>query len=369
MTGQKRYRAGCRLAAVVLWAGLTSACGSLSLSPPVVPELKQLPVPPVADIDPLRTTPEIREFVELHATGERKPGGRAWALAYASLDPFLLDFDYDPMITLPADQAFAARRGNCLTFSSLFIAMAREAGLQAWYQEVEVPPVWNAVNDTLLVGMHVNAVIQDRGRAYTVDVSRRERQPLEQTRRLTDAEAQSHYYNNLGVDALLDRDLGLAYAYFRKALENDRRQPYVWSNLGVVFKRNGQSGDAVLAYRTALALDPQQTVAANNLFSFYEETGETEAAAELRRQVERNRRDNPYYLLHLAEEANEERRFADAIRLLNRAIEIEHRDYRFHYTLARSQYLAGDLQSAQRSLERARQLAPANPGDAPLTLP
>jgi hypothetical protein len=85
----------------------------------------------------------------------------------------LLDFDYDPQVTLQADEAFAARTGNCLTFSSLFIAMAREAGLEAWYQEIAIPPKWRAVNDTLLVSMHVNAVVEDNGKRYTVDVSRR----------------------------------------------------------------------------------------------------------------------------------------------------------------------------------------------------
>ena len=53
-----------------------------------------------------------------------------------------------------------------------------------------------------------------------MDVSRRKGREIERTRRLSDAEAKAQYYNNLGADALIAKDLGLAYAYFRKGLEN-----------------------------------------------------------------------------------------------------------------------------------------------------
>jgi tetratricopeptide (TPR) repeat protein len=281
----------------------------------------------------------------------------------------LLDFDYDPQVTLQADEAFAARTGNCLTFSSLFIAMAREAGLEAWYQEIVIPPKWRAVNDTLLVSMHVNAVVKDNGKRYTVDVSRRKPHRKDVARRLSDLEAEAQYYNNLGAEALIENDLAKAYAYFKKALNNDPGLAYVWSNLGVVYRRNEQTNDAMTAYRFALQLDPDQTVALNNLFLIYEEDGNLESAATLRKRVEKNRLQNPYYLHHLAEVANEEQRYSDAIGLLNRAIRMDENEYRFHYTLAQSQYYAGDAEIARASLDRAKQLAPAKLQDGPLTLP
>ena len=41
----------------------------------------------------------------------------------------------------------SAGRGNCLSFSSMFVAMAREADLTAYFQEVYIPPNWRTVND------------------------------------------------------------------------------------------------------------------------------------------------------------------------------------------------------------------------------
>ena len=144
---------------------------------------------------------------------------------------------------------------------------------------------------------------------------------------------------------------------------------YVWSNLGVVYRRNEQTSDAIKAYRFALQLDPDQTVAMNNLFLIYEEEGDLESAAALQKRIDKIRRKNPYYLLHLAEVANEERRYLDAISLLNRAIRLDENEYRFYYTLAQSQYYAGETEIARASLDRARQLAPTNLQDGPLTLP
>jgi Flp pilus assembly protein TadD len=123
------------------------------------------------------------------------------------------------------------------------------------------------------------------------------------------------------------------------------------------------------AYRFALQLDPDQTVALNNLFLIYEEDGNLKSAATLQKRVEKNRLQNPYYLHHLAEVANEEQRYSDAIGLLNRAIRMDENEYRFHYTLAQSQYYAGDAEIARASLDRAKQLAPAKLQDGPLTLP
>jgi tetratricopeptide (TPR) repeat protein len=346
-----------------------AACAPAPLRQPDVPPLAGQPVYDIPRVDLLRMSPEMEQFVEQYAKSDRAHTGKAWHLAYAALDPYLLDFDYDSGITLPADEAFRSGRGNCLTFSSLFVAMARAAGLEAWYQEVRIPPKWSAVNETLLVSKHVNAVVREHGQEWVIDVSRRKKKDNDETRRMSDSEAEAQYYNNLGADALVEEDLPTAYAYFRAALRAQPGLAYIWSNLGVVYRRNDQAADAILAYETALQYDPNNAVALNNLYTLYTDEGNLDSAAKLEIRVERNRRNNPYYLLYLAEIANEEQRWSDAINLLNRAIKIDANEYRFHFAMAQSQYFAGNSEVAHQSLDRARELAPANLPEGPLTLP
>ncbi len=270
----------------------------------------------------------------------------------------LLNFDYDPTLTLTASDTFKRRSGNCLSFSNMFVAMAREAGLKAWFQEVKVPPDWTNVNDTLLVSMHVNAVVQDARSEYVVDVTGAKRSEWVRIRKLSDAEAEAQYYNNHGANALVKNDLARAFAYFVKAIRIAPDTSYIWSNLGVVYNRNGQIEDAKQAYYAALEIKPAETVALNNLHTIYVEEGDLVRAEKVRSRVERHRRKNPYYLHHFSAQAVEEQRYEAAIKLLNRAIKMNGTVYQFHYALARSLFLSGDNKAAQRSLDRAIQLAP-----------
>jgi len=125
----------------------------------------------------------------------------------------------------------------------------------------------------------------------------------------------------------------------------------------------------VFAYRTALQLDPHQAVGLNNLYVIYSEDGDIEAAAELQARVEKIQRKNPWYIQSLAETAIEEQRYPEAVTLAKQAVRMDGKEYRFHYTLARSQYLAGKAILAQESLARARELAPNTRTRNSLTLP
>ena len=354
---------------LILSLALGSCASMPSSSIPEIPLLTGQPEREIPTVDLLAITPEMESFIRQHTQSDSRETDKAWTLAYAAMDPYLLNFDYAPQVTLPADEAFRQGKGNCLSFSAMFITMARESGLRAYFQEVEIPPNWNNVEDNLLVSKHVNAVVYHRGHTFTMDVSRRKSREIEQTRRLSDSEAEAQYYNNLGADALIEGDTALAYAYFRKGLETHPQSAYIWSNLGVILRRNGQSEDAKLAYRTALSLQPNQSVALTNLLFMYNEDGNLEEAAKLEARVERNQRKNPYYVQHQAELALEEKRYSDAIVLARKAIRMDADEYRFYYTLAQSQYQAGHLELAQTNLTKARALAPNERALDTLTLP
>ena len=370
MANRNRTAQGLKAIRIFAVTALLASCAVTAIQPlPGIPELKDQPHYDIPNVELLSTSPEMKRFVNRHAFRQNNPRASAWNLSLAAMSPDLLRFEYDPQITLPADQAFSEGIGNCLTFSAIMVAMAREAGLRAHFQEVEILPEWSNVNDTMLVSKHVNAVVYQSGQEYTVDVSRRRSKTGEYTQRLSDAEAQAQFYNNLGADALIGGNIGLAYAYFTKGLEMNPRLGYIWSNIGVILRRNGQTDDAILAYRTALKLDRNQPVALTNLYVIYTEDENEEAAEEFRVRVERNQRRNPFYIQALAEEAIEEQHYSQAEKLAKKAIKMRADEYRFHYTLARARYFSGKATAAQESLERARELAPTTRERTAITLP
>jgi Flp pilus assembly protein TadD len=337
---------------------IISACAVQTQRTTAIPPLENQPHVEIENVDFLGVSASMKRFIRNYAPEDMANGRKAWNLAYATLDPILLNFDYDPSLTLTAVDTFNRRTGNCLSFSGMFIAMAREAGLNAWFQEVKLPLEWTSVNETFLVSMHVNAVVQDGRSEYVVDVSGTKRAKWLRIRKLSDAEAEAQYYNNLGADALVKKDLARAFTYLVKAIRIAPDTSYIWSNLGVVYKRNGQLEDAKQAYRTALEINPAETVALNNLHAIYVEEGDLAQAEKVRSRVERHRRKNPYYLHLLSAQALDERRYEDAIELLKQAIKLNKEEYRFHFTLARSLFLSGEKDAALQSLGQAKQLAP-----------
>jgi len=363
---------------MIVAISLLTACASQSGVRPETPPLENHPPREIADIDILHVSKAMAAFVRQHTPRDMKHANLAFNLAYTSLDSNFLDFHYDSSKTLTAEEAFRQKTGNCLSFSGMIVAMARVAGLKAWYQEVEVRQEWDSINDTLLVSKHVNAVLEDGHLEYVIDITPKYRREetrnrnvadeKEWRRKLSDREAFAQFYNNLGVDALIDNQLAPAHAYFAKAIETDPDTAFFWSNIGVVYRRNGQMEDANLAYTQALELDSTHAVALNNLYALYRELGDEAAAREMQARAERHRRQNPYYLQQMSLDAIEEERYKDAVALIKRAIKIKEADYRFHLTMARSLFLLGETDEAQLSLERARQLAPSDDGLQSLSL-
>lgn len=359
-----------RIGAMLLLASLLGACASYRGVPHALAPLHGVTVPTVEMPAFGRVTPEMKSFLDRHVAPAAE-GGReklAWTLVWAATDRNVLDFDYDPGVTLTPEETFAHRTGNCLSFSLMFVAMARHLGLDAWYQEVEVPPQWNSANNTLLVSMHINVVVEGARGAWVVDVSGEGGTPTRHQRRLRDVEAHAQYLNNLGAEALTANELGRAFAHFVKAIGIAPDLSYVWSNLGVVYNRNGQPDAAREAHRTALRIDPGNAVAANNLYLIYEQEGDLASARELRARVEKHRRKNPYYLYQLSSQALADGRLADSLGLLEQAIALNGREYRFHYERARTLARAGDLDAARASLDRALELAPRDVLAGDLTL-
>ena len=271
----------------------------------------------------------------------------------------VLGFEYDGTHTKTASEAFKSRLGNCVAFSNLMIALARRAGLDAHYQEVYIRPQWSAFeDDTVLLFKHVNVVIESRNMSWVVDVSRLDILPTDRRRIIEDSYAKALYLNNIAVDALLESDLPTAYAYMRRAIDTDASVTDPWVNLGVIYSRNNQLDDAEFAFNRALQIDPNEHSATSNLYELYIEQEKYESAAALESRVERYRRNNPYYLLRLSDEALEQEQYKESISLLRKAIQKKDNDHKLHFALAKTQYLSGELAEAESSLLRARELAP-----------
>ncbi len=359
--------AGCFTAAAckgLLLAGVVTlaACASLPPGRVTPPPLQNAgPAVQIDDIDVLALSPEMRQFLSRYVLQYGNPQTRLELLTLAISSSGVLNFKYDENLTLTAAEAFEARAGNCIGFANMMIAMARAAGLDARYQEVFIRPEWSDYeDDTVLLFNHVNVLVNTHRLSWVVDVSGIKIHPTERRRIIDDSYAKALYLNNVAVESLLVNDLPTAYAYMRKAIEADATATDPWVNLGVLYGRNDQLDDAAFAFNRALAIDPAEHSAMSNLYEVYVEQGKLDLAEGIEARVERYRRNNPYYLLKLSDQALANKQYRESIDLLKSAIEKKDDDYKLHFALAKTQYLSGELAAAQKSLVRARELAPAD---------
>jgi len=308
----------------------------------------------------LEVTPAMRAFVLKHTAGLPTQRQRLTALHGAIRGAGVLDLDYDVNFTGSAIETFEARRANCLSYAHLLVALAREAGLHARYQEVMLRPNWSRQGDTAIVGLHVNVVLGLRnGEQLVADIDPLVPGEATGTRRVSDREAAAMHFSNMAVEALTHEQLVLAYQRLVKALTLAPDVAHLWLNLGSVLRRNGQIDAAEQAYFKALDLDPEQSSAMNNLALLYDLRGDTALADQWRQRVNRQRQRNPHYHAWLGTQAQQEGDLAEALTHYQRALRLRSDIASIHFDIANIYLALGDQEQGRVHRRRAVQLAPS----------
>ena len=326
----------------------------LALAPP-----DELIAVPTAD-ETFALDAEMEAFVA-PLKGIRDPRQRMQALIAAMEERGMFSLDYAE-VTRTAPGTFHDRQGNCLSFTMLFVTLARAVGLPANYQSVVVPPTWS--NDgQVVVANHVNtAVITGRGEETVVDFNLRPYQSDHRSRRVSDSYALGLFYTNLGAEAMLRDDHPAALIYLREAAHVRPDIAGVWVNLGVLYARHGHYEHAEAAYLRALDVDDDEPSALTNLSLVYQALGEQELAAEYLRRVQGYRERNPYYHFASATKAYEEQQFDVALASVRKALRLKPDEDAFYELRGQVETALGRSRDATQSFARARAYAEAEHG-------
>ena len=113
-------------------------------------------VAPAPPVKPLAVTPEMRAWVRERVGRAGAAEGRVDRLLRALQAPEV-GLRYDPFASRTAADVFADRRFNCLAFAHLFVALAREVGVEAYYLEVPRAERYRRAGDLVLHSGHVAA--------------------------------------------------------------------------------------------------------------------------------------------------------------------------------------------------------------------
>jgi tetratricopeptide (TPR) repeat protein len=256
-------------------------------------------------------------------------------------------------VTRTARRTFHERQGNCLSFTMLFVTLARAAGLRASYQSVEVPPSWS-YDGQVVVASHVNTAVRTGGSMETiVDFNIRPYERSQRSRRVGDGYALGLFYTNLGAEAMLTGDYAAALLYLREAAAAHADVAGLWVNLGVLYSRHALYEHAEAAYLRALTVDGDEPSALANLALVYEALDEPALAADYRERVQRYRERNPYYHFAAATRAYEQQQYPAALASLRKALRLKADEHAFHELRGHVQAALGKSRHATQSFERA----------------
>lgn len=232
--------------------------------------------------DPIEPTPAIRQ-ASLRLGRGASPLSQLAALQGAMFDGGSFVFDYDADVSLTAAEAFEAGRGNCVSFTNLFIALGRSRGIPVRLAILEREPRAERDGDLVLVNTHVVAAYAHSGKLTVYDFYRLRREEVRGIRLLDDIWVTAIYLNNLAVRHLRAGELESAGLRLDQALRLAPTFVGALGNLGVVRRRRGDTDGAFDAYRQALEFAPRDATVLGNLATLYAGLGRSrEAAAALR---------------------------------------------------------------------------------------
>jgi len=261
-----------------------------------------------------------------------------------------------------AREVFESGRSNCLGLTGLFVAMARELGVPAFFVWVDEVESYAEAEDLVVVSNHVTAGF---GPLHTLRILELGREPSEagyrSFHRISDLRAIALYYSNRGAELLQAGDADAGRRSLETSVAIDGELPSAWVNLGVARRRGGDPAGAEAAYRRALELDPGQVSAYQNLATLMRVRGDREEAAELLTTIPKLGSRNPYSYLHLGDWAMTRGDYERAARWYRKALRLQRDAPQPRAALGALALATGDRAAAERWLARARRLDPDDP--------
>lgn len=357
-------------ASVVMFCLLACGCAGISINRADVDSLEPLQldnrvlsIPELRGESPssaklLAIDDDMRAFLARFANPALPARERLVGLHQSLKSPGPWPIAYDPAADGTAIQAFHARKANCLSYAHLFVALAREVGLDAHYQWVDTRPEWARMGERLAIRLHVNVVVWiGRDKAFVVDIDPLLPWDVADSRILSDVDAKALHLNNLAMNALVDNNPEAAWFTLVEALRLSERLAPLWVNLGVLYRQTGQFEAAERSYQEVLRLNPGDRSALTNLLSLYEQAGFKKKRRDIEERVRKYQAANPFYHAYLGDLALEKGDLAAAIKHYDEALALKPDNSGLLYIAGAIRFKLGDLAGAEKHFMAAAENA------------
>lgn len=298
-----------------------------------------------------------RDFLDQVVNASQSPEQRLNRLAGFMLDEDGLGLKYSPNATRTITGSYDTRQVNCLSFTLMFVILARRAGLQAYGQQIDRVLAWGMSGDMVMQSMHANAVVTFNGRKFMADIAADGLSTPVANFQVDDEQLLALFYSNRAMELLTTGHARDAQVWLDVALGHSPHDATLLNNAGVLSQRRQDVVAAEAFYVQALTENPRLTSAYSNLIALYRTKGDLTKAVYWQQRAGRVLRSDPYYQFTQGRQREQSGDYAEAADLYRRAIRINNDEPLFHFGLARAYYQLGQSHRAGLELILARNLS------------
>lgn len=287
----------------------------------------------------------------------KSPEQRLYRLVDFMLKPEGLGLKYAPDATNSVAESYRTRQVNCMAFTLMAVALAREAGLASYAQQIDKVMAWDLTGDVVTQSIHANAVVIVNDRKYMLDIAVGSLAQPVLDYKISDSHLLALFYGNRAMRSLVDGRIAEAALWQREAIKLAPNDATLLNNAGVVQQRLLDSKSAEALYLSAVEINPKLNSAMANLVALYRQRGDIRKSNEWQQRSSGVLRKDPYYQFAQGRRNELAGDINGAIDYYKRAITLNKREHVFHFYLARAYFETGSMRNADSELSLARQLS------------
>lgn len=271
------------------------------------------------------------------------------------------DFRYQPGYTGTVEEVFTTGKFDCLSFSLLFVSLAREMGLPAFFLNLKQDQDFQKVGDLVVVSRHLTAGYGTLGERRVLEFDLGPDVNYQIAEPISDLDALALFYSNRGAELLRAGDVAAAVANVKISVELAPELAQAWVNLGVAQRRLNDLPAEEEAYFRAIELERGNLPAYQNLITLQRLRGEEDAAAEMIDRLDRRRNRNPFTFLTLGDLSLEDGHLDEGETFYRRAFRLARYEAETHAAMGQWALAAGRVDSARAWFRKAYEIDAHNP--------
>jgi len=307
---------------------------------------------------------EMQDFLDQEVARKVMADGRVVALVDSLYNKGHKKFTYDAVQTRNAAEVFHLRSGNCLSFTIMTAAFAKQLRLPIQFHTVSFGDIWDR-NDNIefLIG-HVNLTLGEHSLrshepAKLIDFGAVEDTQGEILDDIGEDIIVAMYMSNRAAEALARNNLDEAYWWARTAVEHAPAFISAYNTLGVIYSRHHNLAESERVFRRVLEREPDNVLAMSNLVQTLASLGRTEESEQLKHRLAEIQPNPPYFFFNRGLAAMRAGDYKTARHEFTKEVNRASYNPQFHFWLALSNFYLGDFSEVRKQLTVAMENSPS----------